>query len=59
MTTNTAFANDPWLAAGIRALYADDRSRFEALTAPWPIGVRQLAIGLAWGDEPVIAGGNG
>jgi hypothetical protein len=43
----------------VRALYADDRTRFEALTEPWPIGIRQHAIGLAWGDEAVIADGNG
>lgn len=56
----SAIAGDrPGYEEAIRALYAGDRGRFEALTAPWPIGVRQHAIGLAWGDEPVIAGDNG
>jgi len=32
----------------IRALYADDRPRFEALTANWPVAVRDHALGLAW-----------
>jgi len=34
----------------IRALYADDRERFEALTADWPVAIRDHAIGLAWPD---------
>jgi hypothetical protein len=32
----------------IRALYADDRARFEALTGGWSVAVRAHAIGLAW-----------
>ncbi|MBN8829468.1 MAG: DUF2239 family protein [Sphingomonadales bacterium] len=32
----------------IRALYADDRARFEALAGGWPVAVRAHAIGLAW-----------
>ena len=34
----------------IRALYADDRVRFEALTADWPVALRHHAIALAWPD---------
>ncbi|MBO9574919.1 MAG: DUF2239 family protein [Sphingobium sp.] len=32
----------------IRALYADDRERFDFLTQLWPVGIREHAIGLAW-----------
>lgn len=32
----------------IRAVYADDRARFEALSSTWPVAVRVHAIGLAW-----------
>lgn len=34
----------------IRALYADDRLRFEMLTAEWPTAVRDHAAGLAWSE---------
>jgi len=34
----------------IRALYADDRARFEALSEGWPGAVRAHALGLAWGE---------
>ena len=34
----------------IRALYADDRTRFESLASQWPRAIRDHAIGLAWGD---------
>ena len=33
----------------IRALYADDRAAFEAMTAEWPSAIRTHAVGLAWG----------
>jgi hypothetical protein len=47
----TAIAGDrPHYEEAIRALYADDRSRFEALSEDWPSAVRRHAIGLAWGD---------
>ena len=35
----------------IRALYADDRARFDFLTQNWPVGIRDHAIGLAWPAE--------
>ncbi len=34
----------------IRALYADNRPRFETLAANWPKAIRDHAIGLAWPD---------
>ncbi|MBA2934778.1 DUF2239 family protein [Sphingomonas sp. CGMCC 1.13654] len=46
----TSMAGDrPGYEEAIRALYADDRARFEALAQPWPRAVRDHAIGLAWG----------
>lgn len=33
-----------------RALYADDRARFDTLTADWPSAIRAHAAGLAWAD---------
>jgi len=46
----SAMAGDyPQYEESIRALYADDKDRFETLTAKWPIAVRDHAKGLAWG----------
>lgn len=45
----SAMAGDyPQFEESIRALYANDRSRFETLTAKWPIAVRDHALGMAW-----------
>jgi hypothetical protein len=45
----TVMAGDrPGYEEAIRALYADDRARFENLAAPWPRAIRDHAIGLAW-----------
>ncbi len=47
----TAIAGDrPYYEEAIRALYADNRPRFEELSDSWPSAVRRHAIGLAWGD---------
>lgn len=47
----SAMAGDyPHFEEAIRALYANDRSRFETLTAKWPTAVRDHALGLAWGQ---------
>lgn len=47
----TVMAGDrPGYEEAIRALYADDRARFEALAAPWPRAIRDHGIGLAWAD---------
>jgi hypothetical protein len=44
----TAMAgNQPGYEEASRALYAGNRSRFEALTAPWPDDVRDHARRLA------------
>ncbi len=32
----------------IRAIYADDRARFEFLTQAWPVAIRDHALGLVW-----------
>jgi len=46
----SAMAGDyPQFEESIRALYADDKDRFDTLTAKWPIAVRDHAQGLAWG----------
>ncbi|WP_454886306.1 DUF2239 family protein [Sphingomonas oryzagri] len=46
----TVMAGDrPGYEEAIRALYADDRPRFEALAAPWPRAIRDHGMGLAWG----------
>ncbi len=34
----------------IRALYADDRARFDFLAQGWPVGIRSHAVALAWPD---------
>lgn len=34
----------------IRALYADDRDRFDFLAQNWPVGIRSHAVALAWPD---------
>jgi hypothetical protein len=45
----TVMAGDrPGYEEAIRALYADDRARFEALAMPWPRAIRDHAAGLAW-----------
>jgi hypothetical protein len=45
----TVMAGDrPGYEDAIRALYADDRPRFETLARPWPGAIRDHAIGLAW-----------
>jgi len=45
----TAMAGDrPGYEEAIRALYADDRPGFEALSEGWPSAIRVHAIGLAW-----------
>jgi len=45
----TVMAGDrPGYEEAIRALYADDRTRFETLAAEWPRAIRDHAIGLAW-----------
>ncbi|WP_343045226.1 DUF2239 family protein [Parasphingopyxis algicola] len=47
----SAMAGDyPHFEESIRALYANDRARFETLTAKWPTAVRGHAVGLAWGE---------
>ncbi|WP_157216701.1 DUF2239 family protein [Flavisphingomonas formosensis] len=47
----TVMAGDrPGYEEAIRALYADDRARFEAESAAWPAAVRAHAIGLGWGQ---------
>jgi uncharacterized protein len=47
----TVMAGDrPGYEEAIRALYAGDRPRFDALAAPWPSAIRDHAAGLAWGD---------
>ncbi len=46
----TAIAGDrPGYEDAIRALYAADRARFEALTGEWPVGIRDHARSLADG----------
>ncbi|MBU0554562.1 MAG: DUF2239 family protein [Alphaproteobacteria bacterium] len=40
--------NRPGFEEAIRAIYADDRPRFEAIVADWPVGIRDHARGLAW-----------
>ncbi|MEM8695530.1 MAG: DUF2239 family protein [Pseudomonadota bacterium] len=46
----TVMAGDrPGFEEAIRALYADDRARFETLAANWPTAIRDHATGLAWG----------
>lgn len=48
----TAIAGDrPHYEEAIRALYADDRARFETLSEGWPSAVRRHAIGLAWAND--------
>ncbi len=45
----TAMAGDrPGYEEAIRALYADDRPRFETLSEGWPSAIRVHAIDLAW-----------
>ncbi len=45
----TVMAGDrPGYEEAIRALYADDRARFEVLSEGWPFAVRNHALGLAW-----------
>ena len=48
---HSAMAGDyPHFEDAIRALYANDRSRFETLAADWPVAVRDHALNLAWGE---------
>jgi uncharacterized protein len=48
----SATAGDlPGFEEAARALFADDRKRFERLTAAWPFDVRKFACELAWGDR--------
>lgn len=52
----TAIAGDrPNYEEAIRALYANDRARFETLSEGWPSAVRRHAIGLAWDGAPAIS----
>lgn len=45
----TVIAGDwPQFEEAIRALYADDKERFELLSEQWSASVRDHAIGLAW-----------
>jgi hypothetical protein len=47
----TVMAGDrPGYEEAIRALYAGDRTRFEAESADWPTSVRDHGIALAWPD---------
>lgn len=47
----TAIAGDrPGYEEAVRALYADDRARFELLARHWPEAVRDHARALAWPD---------
>jgi len=44
----SATAGDrPGYEDAIRALYASDRARFQALTDQWPVGIRDHARSLA------------
>jgi hypothetical protein len=46
----TVMAGDrPGYEDAIRALYANDRPRFDALAKPWPRAIIDHAVGLAWG----------
>ncbi|SNS15326.1 hypothetical protein SAMN06295912_10214 [Sphingomonas laterariae] len=48
----SAIAGDrPRFEEATRALYADDRDRFAALMADWPVGIRNHALALAFGGE--------
>lgn len=48
----SAIAGDyPHFEEAIRALYQNDRERFETLTAPWPPAISGHAIGLAWDPD--------
>lgn len=48
-----AIAGDyPGYEEAIRALYQDDRARFENLTANWPPAIRGHAAGMAWPVSP-------
>jgi hypothetical protein len=38
----------PGYEEAMRALYADDRTRFDALTAAWPDAIRSHGTVLAW-----------
>lgn len=50
----SAIAGDrPGFEEAIRALYADDRERFEALIAGWPVGIRIHALALVDGGRAV------
>ena len=40
----------PDFEESIRALYADDRERFDMMTGKWPTAIRDHAKGLAWGQ---------
>lgn len=45
----SAIAGDyPGFEEAIRALYQNDRARFEAVAAPWPPAISGHAVGLAW-----------
>ena len=47
----TAIAGDrPGYEEAVRALYADDRARFELLAQHWPQAIRDHARALAWPD---------
>jgi hypothetical protein len=49
----SAMAGDlPGFEEAARALFADDRARFDALIAGWPADVRDHAAALAYGDGP-------
>jgi hypothetical protein len=45
--------NLPGFEEATRALFADDRPRFDELVAPWPEDVRGYATRYAFGGEPV------
>ena len=50
----SAIAGDrPGFEEAIRALYAADRPKFDALTREWPSAVRDHAAGLAWPSQSV------
>jgi uncharacterized protein len=51
----SAIAGDfPGFEEATRALFADDRPRFDEHVAPWPEDVNRYATRLAFGNEPAV-----